>query len=37
MLKYINTNNMMIDPLTKNLNRNKITNFTDKIFIKLLI
>ena len=33
-LKYINTNDMLADPLTKNLNGNKITNFTNKIFIK---
>jgi len=33
-LKYISTNDMLADPLTKNLNGNTITNFTNKIFIK---
>jgi len=33
-LKYNNTNDMLADPLTKNFNGNKITNFTNKIFIK---
>jgi len=33
-LKYINTNDKLADPLTKNLKGNKITNFTNKICIK---
>ncbi|KAG4085089.1 hypothetical protein H8356DRAFT_1435621 [Neocallimastix lanati (nom. inval.)] len=33
-LKYINSNDMLVDTLTRNINENKISNFTNKIFIE---
>ena len=33
-IKYINTLNMLADPLTKDIHGTKMSEFTNKIFIK---